>query len=811
MKLFPLLLLLNLLPFTVMAGREVNGTITGRVTNEKQEALPYANVLLKNSADSSLYKGEISSEQGQFVFENVKSGRYILEIRSIGYTSFVRNEIEIDETHLQVDAGTITLTPVSVTVGEVVVQGDKPFIERQVDRTVVNVENSIIHTNSTVIEVMEKLPGILVSQEGDISLKGKQGVIILIDGKPTGLSGRDLANMLRGMPSSNIQKIEIITNPSARYDAAGNAGIINIVMKKNRQEGYNGSVNAGYGQGRYEKFNTGFNFAYRRNNFNFYVSYSFVHRKGFNNLVIHRNFFDSTGTLKETFETDNYILFPVNNHAPRMGVDFNLSKKTSVSLLATGSVSDYNASSRNHTDIVDPTGELLSNYDFVNASENGWKSYAGSAQLLHKIDTAAQELTVNLDYAHYINSTYDDFSTTQYDAQNNFIGRDLLVGKQDGDLQLIAGKTDYVKPLKKQNSFEAGAKSSYVKADNDVRFYNNINDELLLDSSISNHFIYSENINAAYVNYKKEWKKWSTQLGLRTEQTLAKGNQLITGQKFERNYLQVFPTAYLDYKINDNHGLNVNLGRRIDRPGYQQMNPFRELIDATTYAEGNPFLKPQLTYNSELTYTYKQEFFATLNYSLTTDNITNVLLQDYQSQLTVQTIVNLNRLNYFSLNLNYSKKLTKWWTTNSSVLSYFGMYTGTIREVPVNRGIPSFYLNTNNSFVLSKIVSMECSFLYSHRTLDGITTILPYYNLTVGAQFSVLKKKGSITVNVSDILWRGYPSGITQFNNVDEYWTSYRDSRVANVALSYRFGKGQAGRMRRNTGADEEKGRVGNS
>lgn len=810
MKLLRSALFLLLLPFNLPAQQDITGTISGRIVSDKQEPVPFANVLLKNSADSSLYKGEIATDEGRFLFENVKAGSYLLEIRSIGFTPFTRSDIRIDAGNKTLDAGSITLSPASMAVGEVVVQGDKPFIERQVDRTVVNVENSIIHTNSTVLEVMEKLPGIIVSQEGNISLKGKQGVIILIDGKNTGLSGRDLSNLLRGMPSSNIQKIEIITNPSARYDAAGNAGIINIVMKKNRQEGYNGSVNAGYGQGRYAKFNSGFNFSYRRNNFNYYVSYSYIRRNGFNNLVIHRNFFDASGALRETFETNNYIVYPVQNHAPRMGVDFNLSKKTSLSVLATGSASSYNSTSRNHTDVVDPNGEIQSNYDFSNNSDNRWLNYAGSLQLLHKIDTAGQELTVNLDAAQYSNNTTDNFSTRLFDAQNQFTGENLILGKQDGLLQLFAGKTDYVKPLKKSASFEAGLKSSFVEADNDVRFYNNINDELLLDSSISNHFIYSENINAAYVNYKKELQRWSYQLGLRTEQTIAKGNQLITGETFDRNYIQVFPTGFIDFKINDNHGLNMNVGRRIDRPGYDQLNPFRELIDATTYAEGNPFLKPQLTYNTELTYTYKQSFFATLSYSLTTDNITQALLQDNLSQLTVQTVVNLNQLNYFSLNLNYSKKLTNWWTTNTSLLSYYGLYSGTIRNVPVDRGVPSFYLNTSNSFVLSKMVSMEASFFYSYKTLDGITTILPYHGLTIGGQFSVLKKKGTITANVSDVFWRSYPSGITQFNNVDEYWTSYRDSRVANVAFTYRFGKGQAGRIRRTTGADEEKGRVGN-
>jgi outer membrane receptor protein involved in Fe transport len=241
---------------------------------------------------------------------------------------------------------------------------DKPFIERQLDRTVVNIENSIVQTNSSLIEVMEKLPGVLVNQDGVISLKGKQGVIITIDDKPTGLSGQDLGNLLKSMPSSNIQKIEIITNPSAKYDAAGNAGIINIVTKKNKRVGFNGSVAAGYGQGVYEKYNASTNISYKKDWYNLFFSYGYAHRKGFNNLMLKRYFYRND-TLETLFDTDNYIVFPFNTHTPRVGADFTLSPKSTVSVLASSVINHFAPTAYNHTDIYNGSNEKVNENDFT--------------------------------------------------------------------------------------------------------------------------------------------------------------------------------------------------------------------------------------------------------------------------------------------------------------------------------------------------------------------------------------------------------------------------------------------------------------
>ena len=782
--------------------------IKGRLVDEEKQVVPFSTVLLKNKKDSSLVKGEITNDNGEFNLINIKKGNYFLMFPSVTNQLTFVNDVVINDSIKNIDLGEIQLQKKTKQLGEVTVKVDKPFIEKQTDKTVVNIENSIIQTGSSLMEVLEKLPGVLVDQDGNIRLRGKQGVLILLDGKQMVLSGQDLANLLRGMPANTIQKIEIITNPSAKWDASGNAGILNIITKRNRQEGWNAGINLSYGQGRYAKINPSANFSYKRNNFNFFATYAYTDRKGFNNLILDRRFF-SGDTLQTEFMTYNYILYPFKTHTPRIGMDYYLSKKTTVSLVAAGVTTQFNPSAFNYTDILDGNKKLVSGYQFFNQSHDEYYNATLSSQLKHKIDTAGQEISLDLDYGRYWNTTDQFFTTHYFDAQRNITNTTYLVSKQPGLLSLYSAKTDYTKPFKKGLVLDAGAKSSLVKSDKDMRFYSRVQDIDLFDSARSSHFLYNENINAAYISLKKQAKKLGVQVGLRAEHTLADGKQVINDATFHRDYVQLFPTLYLDYKLNDKNQMNINLGRRIDRPRYDQMNPFRRLIDATTYSEGNPYLLPQITYHSEIGYSFKDMLFFTGSYDYTYNNITDVLIQDSKTRTTVQTIVNLNQVNFFSFDVNLSKKITQWWRTTTSVQSYYSIYTGVVNNYSINQGTPSFNVNCQNYFSIKEGLSAECSIQYNYKNLYGVTLMNTTSSVNLGVQKSLFKKKATLTINCTDIFWNAYPSGITDFGNVNEEWKAIRDTRVFTIAFSYKLGKGQTGRMRRNTGADDEKNRMG--
>lgn len=791
------------------AGAVNKGVIKGKLIDARNEAVPYANILLRNEADSALYKGELSNDQGVFLFDLVKNGRYFIEIQSIGFEKLFRQNIEINDINQEIDLGVLILNTSSQTLNAVTITSERPFIEKKADRTVVNVENNSINAGSSVIEVMDKLPGVQVTQDGQISLKGNQNVNVFIDGKPAVLSGEELANRLKGMHSSTVQKIEIITKPSAKYEAAGSAGIINIVTKRNSREGLNGTVNAGYGQGRYEKYNAGFNLNFKHAWYNLFLNYSFAHRKDFHSGDSKRNFLNSTNPTPEII-FESYGLKMNNSHTPVVGADLQLSKKSSLSLVANGLANLADNSVKTLSTTFGTDHSQLSSFDFLNGSVNAWYNYSGSARFQHQIDTTGKEFSIDLDYSNYWNNSDQDYTDIERDSNGNFVNEAVLTADQKGTLSIYAAKADYTHPFKKNMRLETGVKSSYVSSDKDTRFFNEKSGSMVFDSSMSNHFIYSENINAAYLNGSKEYAKLTLQAGLRAEQTIVNGKQLITGQTFNRSYIQLFPSFFFDYKVNDDHGINILFGRRVDRPDYEDMNPLRYFINSTTYGEGNPYLKPQTSYNSEITYSYKNSFFATFSHNYIRDFITGVLIQEADKGVVVSTVMNFKSQSFYNLDLTYSKKLTKWWITNTTLSPYYGQVTGSTINYSLNKfGTPTFQFNTNNNFPFTEHLSADVGYNYAYRRKNSATAFQSFSSFNVGVKLSVFNNRGSITCNVSDLFWDDRVRGTTNIESMVEVWNVKRDSRVVRINFSYRFGGNEKiGRVRGNTSTDEEKRRV---
>lgn len=791
----------SFLLFTVTALAQTQ--ITGTTQDPEGQPVPSVNVLLFNS-DSILLRAEVANANGEFLMDVKTPGDYTLELRAIGY---VREVTQIRVAQSPIDLGTIVLNIAPTQLEGVEVMAEKPFIEMEVDRTVINVENSIISQGSNAWEVMEKLPGVLVTTDDQISLRGKQGVRIMIDGKLQHISSSQLADMLRGMPASNLQKIELITNPSAKYDAEGSAGIINIVLKKNRANGWNGSATGSYGQGRYPKFSGSLNLGKKNTKSAYQFNGSVGHQEFFNHLVINRKFFVQD-TVDTEFNTDNYMFFPIRSYNARLGADYYLSPRTTLSLLGTGSLIERGSNTRTVADITGLSDSLSGGYLYTSNSDDLRYNYAISAQLQHELDSNGRKLEANLDYATYVNDNSSVFTTELQGFQGGIVGAPEQTGSQVGDLQIYSATLDYTHPFSKKVGLEAGAKASYVTADNDVRFFTMVNGEGVLDSGISNHYLYSENINAAYLNLRSKGAKFTWQFGLRAEQTIAKGDQLTTGEDFRRNYFQLFPSVFLNYTASQKHNFNFSVTRRINRPHYEQLNPFVRLIDATSFGQGNPDLLPQLSYNFEVTHTWNQMLFTTAGFTLGRDAITSVLLQDSETRQTIQTVDNVDFLYNYSLGITFSKRLTPWWNTNTSITGVYARYQGDIEDQNIDRGRPTFFANTTNRFTLGKTTSAELGFRYNHTNEYALTVIQPNFGLSLGLQQQLFDNRATLSVNATDIFWTAYPSGLTTFDNVVEDWTAFRDTRVVYVSFRYKFGQGQSPRMRRKTGADEEKERI---
>ena len=794
------------------------GSVKVTVLNEKQVPLENATVELLKVSDSALVKLAITDSRGVADFDQLAHGGYLLKASMVdfepGYSEILN--ISPDKTSGNT---VLTLKNRATELSGVTVNSRKPFIQKLSDRLIVNVENSIVNVGSSAMDVLERSPGVTVDQNDVFGLRGRQGVIIMIDGKPSPMTGTDLANYLRGLPSNAIERIEIITNPSAKYDAAGNSGIIDIRMKKDQRFGVNGTFTAGYGQGVYPKANAGTTFNYRNKKINIFGNYNYAYRKGLNRLVLDRNFYDN-GNFTGRDLKDNHARFPITSNTARLGADFFPSKKTILGFVVNANFNHFKRISDNTATVIDAMGQPLSSFNTNAGNNDHFKNVFANINFKHSFDSTGRELTTDVDYGVFKNNSLSYNATSYFKTNGDPLQDDYkLDGDQDGKLTLKTAKLDYVHPLKNKAKLEAGGKISFVSSDNDAKFVDMSTGSPVVDVNKTNRFFYKENNNAAYINFSKAYKKFDWQFGLRGEQTNIETHQVKGDLRFDSSYFQVFPSAYFNYHFKEDKTLGVSVSRRIDRPGYSQLNPFLFLIDVTTYATGSPGLRPQLTWSYEISYTLKSLSF-TLGYSHTRDN-QNIAIARFgdvfpnipsDENVTVQIPINLESSDYFGLTIAAPVRIAKWWNMINNGNIFYNHFNGSLAGTTLDNGKPAFNLSTNNSFTFNKGWGAELNANYNSGGQYGFMVSKSQWGLSTGAQKTVLKNKGTVRLNVTDIFWTNRPRATITYPGVYiEKWHAYRESRVATLSFTYRFGsnKVQAAR-RRATASEEERQRAGN-
>lgn len=584
-------------------------------------------------------------------------------------------------------------------------------------------------------------------------------------------------------------------------------------MKKEKNLGWNGSVNGNYAQGIYPKGSQGFNLNYRNKNVNIFASGNVSERLGFNHLTLDRSFYNNGNFSKGLTQNNNY-LYHFNTYMATVGMDYNVSKKTIIGFSVSGDKTDFRRDGNNYSDVIDSaTHQPSSHFSTISSSPNHWGSYSGNLNLRHTFDSTGRSLAVDADYAAYPSKGTQFYSTTYLDVTGlpSALPPANLNGNQTGLTQIRSIKADYSHPLKNNAKLEAGIKSSYVTADNDINLYNFIDSQYVLDATKTDHFVYNETINAAYVNYSRDRTKWSTQLGLRAEQTISEGSDKTIDSSFSRNYIKLFPSFAVQRHINTNNDLGLTLSRRIERPNYEQLNPFKFYLDPTTYKSGYPYLNPATSYSFELSHTFKQKFITTFNYTITQDPITEVIQPgDTDPNVTVQTTKNLTSMAYYGLSGSYQFQILKWWSNTTNANAYYAQYKGNIAGSVLNTGKPTFDIYTTNSFILPHNWSGEASFFYQAQQVYGYMDLKPQSSVSLGLQKNLLDKRMTVRINASDIFWASYPRATSIYNNYIERFIAQRDTRQVSIAVTYRFGKRTSPPMRRHSGgAEDEKKRVG--
>lgn len=797
------------------------GTVTIPVQNEQQAPLEGATVELLRSQDSALVKTAVTDKAGIALIENVAPASYFFRVSSVGFATAHSKAFAVKENETTKLAA-LGLAKNDNQMQGVTVNARKPFIQRLNDRLIVNVDNSVVNAGSAAFDVLERSPGITIDQNDNIALRGRQGVIIMIDGRVSPMTGADLANYLRGLPVNAIERIEIITNPSSKYDAAGNSGIIDIRLKKDQRLGYNGTLTAGYGQGVYPKWNAGTTFNYRNKSVNIFGNYTHSYRENLNHLIINRNFY-TNGVFNGSDDKDNYARMPFRSNTVRFGADFFPSKNTIIGFVVNGNYNSFERLGKVTTTVNDLTNNPAFRFDTRSTNDDGFDNTVANINLKQKLDTSGRELMADVDYGVFNNRSLT--RTASYFFNLNGDKRrpdDILDGDQQGKLTLKTAKIDFTNPMKGGAKLEAGLKTSYVSSDNDARFYNVLPTETLVDEGKTNRFFYEEYNNAAYTNLSKEYKKFNVQVGLRGELTNLRTRQVKGDKRYTNDYFQLFPSAFFNYKLKQDQTLGVSVSRRIDRPGYQSLNPFLFQVDATIYSTGEPLLKPQTTWSYEMNYTLKNLNF-TLGYSRTQNTQNFVLakildvIPDFEiqpgqdSNITVQLPVNLGLSEYVGLTASAPIRINGWWNMMNNLNVFYNKFNGNISGAQLSEGAPAANIRTNNTFTFKKGWTAELNANLNTGGRYGYATFKTQWGLGAGVQKTVLEGKGTLRFNINDIFWTNRPRAKVEYEgSYVENWHAYRESRVANISFTYRFGnsKVQAAR-RRTTASEEERQRAG--
>jgi outer membrane cobalamin receptor len=809
--------LLSFLLLNVSVRAQSSSRITGKLNDEAGRAVSGASVSLLRAKDSVLVKIALTDKEGRYEFLNMKEGSYLLFATSVGYKKVFSAAIENTGSDLEVPGLTITQT--SKDLGGVTVTAQRPFVETKLDKTIVNVDASPTSAGSTALEILEKSPGIMVDNDGNISLRGKQGVIIMMDGKQTYLSPADLANMLKNMPASALDQIEIMTNPSSKYDASGNSGIINIKTKKGRNDGLNGNIMLGatlslyrlHGQSYYlPKSQNSFNFNYKKGKVNFFGNYNPNYFKGRGTLVFENRFLDANENITGYNNTESRFRFRNFNHTLKLGFDWNANKKNVFGMVLNGFAFNGHPTPVTEASLTDEDRVLSERLISNTVNEISFKNGSVNLNWKHNFDTTGKELTMDFDYVTYSNVSDIFLTTDRFNGALEFQNRSALRGRLPADINIYTFKSDYTHPFK-GGKIEAGVKISYVKNDNLVNYENLVGGKWEPDNNRSNHFIYDENINAAYMNYNRQVKKWTLQAGLRVENSIAHGNQVVTNQKFKRDSTNLFPTAFASYAASKKHTFTFSYGRRITRPNYQDLNPFVYFLDTLSYRQGNIYLKPQYTHNFEISHSFLGKYITTINFNTTDNVISQLIRQKENSKIQFLTVDNVARFDNMGLSITAPISFAKWWNTNLFTNIYNNHYVGVFDNTDINLRFTSFMVNLTNNFTIAKGFTAELSGFYRHKSLNGLTRMEPIYQMSLGLQKQVMKGAGTLRLNIRDPFgWQQF-KGLNQYGKVDANFHFRPDTRQVTTTFTWRFGgNGQNNQpRRRSSSSQDEQSRVG--
>lgn len=789
--------------FSIAGFVTAQSRISGQITDEQGSPLPSANVILLNASDSVLIKGWVADVDGKFSLEQIAPGNYLLVSSMVGFTKTYQSlRVAAQENR---NLGSIVLMEDASVLNDVVVTAEKPMFEQRIDRLVVNVENSITAAGGTVLEVLERSPGITVNrQAGSVSMGGKQGVLVMINGKIQRIPMSSLIQMLGGMSANSVEKIELINNPSAKYDAQGDAGIINIVSKQNMGYGTNGSFTGTFGYGFTMKSSGSLDFNHRNKNFNIFGGYSVVYNKVWSRWEFYRSIENPSQQTATT--TRRIASTPI--HQARIGAEWNLSKKTSMSALISGYDDKWKMDARNTSHVVQ-SGLDSARIKLKDIELNHWKNLMGNLNINH-LFREGHALNIDADYLYYNDNNPHNY-TNDYDfIQSNTERTDLINISKKTPINMGVIKIDYEVPIAKLK-LENGVKGTYSRLKNQVLVENFESGEWVSDDSFTQDYDMKDDVIAAYSTLSGSLSpKAKFQLGLRTEHTDMEIQNDENETVFDLNFWSLFPSAFYSYQFNNDNAINFSYGRRITRPSYQDIAPFVIFMDPFTFFSGNPKLKPTLTDGYQVSVTHK-ELLISVKYSQDKNYIANFQTRvDPVDKKTYFYSANLDKVQTVSTVMSFPVKLAKWCKIQNNFTGLFQTITTQYEGVAVSIQQISGQLNSTIGFTLPRNFSAEISGLYWTPSRFGITKIKSFGDMSVGLQKKLTN--GSFSLNISDIFWTNIITATVKNESINLNTRArfmFSEPRTVRLTYSRNFGNSTVKSSRsRSTASQDEQRRV---
>ena len=774
-----------LVSFTICGAYGQTFTITGKVVDEQNQVIPYANILLLEAVDSTFVQGSSADEEGFFKLTGVEANLYLLQASYVGSGSEPR---ALDITK-DVSLGALIIPMESNELDEVVVTAQRPKLQRLPDRLVFTVENTVV-SQGTSWDILKNTPGVIVNQD-NLMIRGQNATVYLNDRKVQ-LSGQEVQDLLQGLSGTNIKSVEVIANPPASYDAEGGP-ILNIVTSKNIVPGYKGSINGTFTQAVFPKFSIGTSHYYKTDKLNLFANYTINPKKEINKTKKGINFIDGSDEVFSIWDTDYNQTDRSQSQNASFILDYDFDDRNSLNVTSNLLFNlDQEQETLLNNEMRNGQAQLDSTFTTENNANMDNTNLAFDLTYVHKLKKEGAQIRANGHYTYFNGEMFQRLSSAYFDADGTFLRDFGFDTDSDQEIKIFTGQLDYSTPIGNA-SFESGAKMSSITSENTMNFFNFNGSSSTVDASQSDRYIYDEDVYAAYLSFVKNWDKWSMKLGVRGELTKAEGNSITLGETNTQDFFEPFPSVYVLYSPSDKHSFSFDYGRNIDRPKYSDLNPFRFFYNENDFEEGNPGLRPSFSNNFNVNYTLNSEYFFDVYYRDNGRNIVYLVFQDNENQTLVEIKQNVLESQSYGLDFTVSKSILPPWFLYAYTSLFHEEETFLAEEsgnVPFTNEVNGVYAYLGNYLTLSKdgTFTGEVAATYVSQFLYGSYVSDEQFNVTIGLRKTLFDNKITLSLAAEDILEQYVPTYRSQYLNQDNFYRRRPETQFIRFGFTYNFG-----------------------